>query len=295
MIGKIWMIVNILRNDQHPIRRIIGAMLLRMPFDIAKITRAKIRIHDFCIGFHSSSLSIAFWCNPQDRTLDYKFIKGYLKKNDIYIDVGANIGTMLIPAAKVVIEGKAIGVEPHPRIFSYLRDNVKLNDIMNNVELYNCALGNARGNVTFSNKRYDDVNRIEIKREGLIVPMMLLDDIGEQYDKINLLKIDVEGYEKYVCEGGRETLGKTDCVYFEICKEQYEAFGYSVTDMLTLLEKMDFKLFLVNPLEGHTMISIDKGCELPRNRTRNMLAVRNIGDFIARTGWRIDSSTKEIT
>ena len=284
-----------LRSDRYPIRRVVGGVLLRLPFDAGKVIKRSIRIQDYSIGFHSSSLFFAFWCNPQDREFDYEFIRSYLKNDDIYVDVGANIGTTLIPAAKIVKEGLAIGVEPHPKIFLYLRENVALNEVADNVLLYNCALGETRGNVTFSDKRNDDINAITIKGKGIAVPMQLLDDIGGKYKRINLLKIDVEGYEKFVCEGGTKTLAKTDCIYFEVFQEHYSAFGYSMKDMFLLLRALGFELFLVDTVAPRTIITGDRAYDLPTSYAINMLGIKDTRDFIERTGWRIEGDAKRIS
>ncbi len=126
-----------------------------------------------------------------------------VRSNDIYIDVGANIGTSLIPAAKSIKGGTAIGFEPHPKVFKYLKENVSLNNLEDSVELHNCAMGNEPGYLEFSENRGDDTaNKVMLTGKGITVPVKLLDDIGERYSRIDLVKIDVEGYEKFVIEGG---------------------------------------------------------------------------------------------
>lgn len=287
---KINTVLNIMRNDKRPIRRLLGSVLLRLPFDIAKVSCIKIKIHDYFIRLHSSSMSVAFWCNPEERTVDYMFITRYLKKDDTYIDVGANIGTTVIPATKAIQGGKAIGFEPHPKIFSYLKENIVLNNLGNNIELHNCALGNKRGQLCFSSKRTDDMNNVLLQGKGIDVPVKLLDDFSENLSNIALVKIDVEGYEKFVIEGGTKTLEKTQCIYFEVSSKHFETFGYSIEDLLITLEKMGFNLFqkkqskLLAPISCQHKFSV--GCT-------NAFAIRDIENFIERTGWQIYDVSKD--
>lgn len=287
--NKLKNILKTIFNDEKPLRRLLSEIIMRLPFDIGSFLHIKIRVQDYFIGLHQSSLSIAFWFNPNDRISDYKFITSYLKENDIYIDVGANIGTTLIPAANSIKGGKAIGFEPHPKIFSYLKDNISLNNQENSVELHNCALGNERGYLNFSSNRWDDMNKILTEGIGIKIPIKLLDDIGEKYAKIDLIKIDVEGYEKFVILGGIKTLKKTECIYFEISEEQFGLFQYSMKDLLIILENMDFQLF-INKVP-YKLESINSDYNLSMHHT-NAFAIRNIEDFKRRTGWQIYEDRK---
>jgi len=284
MIGKAKKVLNILRYDERPLRRLVGMVLLRMPLDIGRFVFKKIGIQNYFIRFHCSTLSLAFWHNPNDRLFDYNFMTSYLKEGDTYVDVGANIGTTLIPAAKTIGCGEAMAFEAHPKICSYLRENVLLNSLGNNVKVHNVALGNRRGYVTFSDRRDDDINRICFEGKVIKVPIAFLDDFTIDMEKINLLKIDVEGYEKFVVEGGIKTLDKTDCVYFEMSEEHFRTFGYSLKDLLVLLEEMNLCLFV--GAEPEKIKRIDSDYRLVTNR-RNAFAVKDIEDFIKRTAWRI--------
>lgn len=282
--SKLNKIVRILKGNK-PFQRIIDAIILRLPFDIGKVLKIKIKIQDFDIRLHQSSLSLAYWHNPNDRIEDYSFLTSYLSENDIYIDIGANIGTTIIPAAKRIKAGKVIGFEPHPKTFSFLEDNVRINNLLDSVELQNCALGNERGSIKFSSDLGDDMNKVlTAAGEGIIVPVKLLDDVAEKFEKIDLIKIDVEGYEKFVVEGGIKTLEKTECIYFEISEDHFKSFGYSVKDLLLILGQIGFRFYMKK--EGRLLEEIDCDYRLKEHHA-NAFAIRNLDEFKKRTGWKI--------
>jgi len=286
-LSKLNKIIRIFKGNK-PFQRVVDAIILRLPFDIGKILRIKIKIQDFNIRLHQSSLSLAYWHNPNDRIEDYSFLTSYLSENDIYIDIGANIGTTVIPAAKRIKAGKVIGFEPHPKTFSFLEDNVRINNLSDSVELQNCALGNERGSVKFSSDLGDDMNKVLTAGEGIIVTVKLLDDVGEKFERIDLIKIDVEGYEKFVVEGGIKTLEKTECIYFEISEDHFKSFGYSVKDLLLILGKIGFRFYMKK--EGKLLEEIDHDHKLKEHHA-NAFAVRNIEEFKKRTGWKVYGDT----
>jgi FkbM family methyltransferase len=287
LLDKIHKLFKLVRDDKKPLHRLLYIILKTLPFDLGKSLKMTIKVQDYIIYLNKSSLSLGFFYNPNDRQTDYSFITSYLKKNDIYYDIGANIGTTIIPAAISVGEqGKVIGIEPHPKIFSYLIRNISLNNL-NNVELYNFAVGNERKYIKLSDENYDDTNSILIEGDGIGVKMLLLDDFTNNYTIINLLEIDVEGYEKYVVEGGRHTLNKSECIYFELCDEHFSYYGYSVKYLLTMLEDMGFYLFIRNGLKS--IKQIDR-YYLSTMHHSNAFGLKDISNFLRRTGWRIDES-----
>jgi len=67
-----------------------------------------------------------------------------LRKGDIFIDVGANIGLMSIFASKVLgNKGLVYSFEPEPGTFSILKKNIEIN-LIRNIRIYNIGLGEKR-------------------------------------------------------------------------------------------------------------------------------------------------------
>jgi FkbM family methyltransferase len=233
----------------------------------------------FVVRFHPANLSSQLWIDPHGRDEALAFFRDYLEPGDFVVDVGANIGdTVLAAAVRVGAAGHVVGIEPHPRTFKYLQDNVALNRAAN-VETLNAAAGAAAGTVRFSDDRRDDMNRVGAG--PLEVRVARLDDLVGGSAEVALLKVDVEGYEKFVFEGATEVLRRTRCVLFEVSSLHFPRFGYTTADLLALLDRAGFRLF--RPLGGRRLESIP--LTFDTERFDNLLALRDVTDFARRTGW----------
>lgn len=194
----------------------------------------------FLIRLFPTNYSLMIQDEPNWGKADERFLRSYLRPGDLVVDVGANVGFISLAAASLVgPSGKVFSIEAHPRTFQYLKANANLNGF-SNLTLLNYALGNKIGTVTISNKKMDDMNRVDDKG-GTSVPLTTLDEVlSVTQGRIRLLKIDVEGYEKFVFEGAFQSLSRTDCIYFEVCEEHFATFDYSTADLLNFLGGTDF-------------------------------------------------------
>ena len=272
-------------RDKHPLRRLSAMIIGRS--GLGRLLGIKIKIQGDKYIFNPTALCSLYWCDPNARTEDYDFISSFLKKNDIYLDVGANMGVTVIPAARSVGDtGKVIAFEPHPKVSSYLKENVALNKL-NNVEIHNCAVGNQKGFIYFTNKFSDDMNQVTTTPENSIkVPIVLLDDVCKDWNNIALMKLDVEGYEKYVIEGAMETLLKVDCIYFEVSDKNFEDFGYQSRDLFRLLEQCGFRLFKKQG-KANELVPVDAQYKASYKEYENIFGIKNTDNFRNRTQWKV--------
>ena len=131
-----------------------------------------------------------------------------VKDGEAVIDVGANVGYYTLLASRLVGPGGAVlACEPEPLNTSYLRRHVQANRLAN-VTILETALGGGRGEVKFT--RGKGRGRGHISEDGeLSVPLRPLDDIVAEWGHSPAhLKIDVEGAEVDVIQGGMETLSR---------------------------------------------------------------------------------------
>jgi FkbM family methyltransferase len=133
-----------------------------------------------------------------------------LRPGDVFIDVGANVGYHSFRAASAVgAEGRVVAVEANPENARLIAHTIESNGLTN-VELVPMALGARRGYVSFgthvgSNGGFlpDGAATIDSGR-GTIVPTVALDDLA--FDRVVVVKIDVEGAEGIVIDGAVGTI-----------------------------------------------------------------------------------------
>ncbi|MCO5937086.1 FkbM family methyltransferase [Mucilaginibacter sp. RB4R14] len=136
---------------------------------------------------------------------DMAFLLHLLRPNDLFIDIGANIGsyTML---ASAEAGAKTIAVEPIPQTFENLTKNITLNNIGNRVTALNIGMGSKKDVLKFT-KIHDTGNHVATNgdAETIGVNVDTIDNILEGKTPL-LLKIDVEGFETEVLNGAANTL-----------------------------------------------------------------------------------------
>ncbi len=157
--------------------------------------------------------------------------KKYYKPNTNMLDIGSHIGTTGMLMAEIISKGyKVYAFEPV--YYDIVERNIKANKLNDKMELYSIGLGN---------KDYKTIiqvyDRMEIVPFGSIrihekqdlrkidqeIEVKKLDSL--KLDNISIIKIDVEGMEKYVLEGGIETILKNKPVIFiEVLKNEYNSF-----------------------------------------------------------------------
>jgi FkbM family methyltransferase len=138
--------------------------------------------------------------------VDMAFCLHLLHSGDLFVDVGANIGSYTVLASKVA-GANSVTLEPVPQTFERLKRNININEISSLVDARCCAVGATSSIIKFSND-CDTTNQAigdEYKGTWIEVPVLSLDEILQTL-KPTLIKIDVEGYEPKVIEGAKETL-----------------------------------------------------------------------------------------
>lgn len=265
--------------QKNPLRFALSRVLWRSGLcRFLIIDRGSYRLH-----FFPSTLSAELWADGAGRKNDEHYFAAYLEPGDTVIDIGANIGTLTLTASTRVGErGHVYAIEPHPQVYQYLNSNIKLNK-RSNITTLNFALSNESGELCFSNMRSDDCNGV-VADSSLKVKSETLDFlIGDQLKRVALLKVDVEGFEKFVFEGASGVLSRTECVYFEAWDQHFGKFGYSTNDILELLRRHGFRIFRLSSGDHATHVPADfhaMECE-------NLIAVKNVEDFSRRTGFLI--------
>jgi len=276
---KLLQFLTVVKQSKKPLRFLIAQVL-------AKTGLCKffvIKMDGYKLIFNPTALSITLFSNAGDRDHDEDFLKKILKEGDTYVDIGANIGTLVLCASQLVgSKGKVVAIEAHPRTFGYLSQNVALNGFTN-IKLLNYAVGDKDGMLSFSDSNTDDQNKvIGSNGSGIIIPVKKLDALLKQERHITLLKIDVEGFEKFVVGGATEMLKRTDVVLFESWDQHFLNYGYTVGELIDLFEDTGFKVFNIknDKLYNISRLYNSVKCE-------NLLAIRNMAQFSSKTAIKL--------
>lgn len=238
-------------------RRAVGMLHLRVPV-LRRIHHPTIDRGDYLLRFSPTRFAILLYRYPLLPRDDEQFLSHYLAPGMTYVDVGANIGTTTLAGARAVgATGVVVAFEPHPQTFRDLSDSVALNpELAAHITLVESAVGDVTGRVAISDLAENDVNHINAT--GIPVSMTSLDVALEGIAHIDLLKIDVEGYERNVFRGAKKTLAKTDAVYFESCEANFAQFGYAAGELFDLLAESGFRCFAVDSAD-YSLTEVDKG------------------------------------
>lgn len=137
--------------------------------------------------------------------VDMRFLLDTLQPDDLFADLGANVGSYTVLASKSR-RARSLSVEPDPDTLRALHRNIDINDIGDRVRVVETALGAGSGTISFTVGR-DTVNRVAeaSDAETRLVPLRTLDDILDG-EVPRLIKIDVEGFEAEVFRGAAKTL-----------------------------------------------------------------------------------------
>ena len=211
---------------------------------------------DYKIYLSNTDLSLKYFFNRHGGPTEYNFYNGLIKTGDIFVDIGANIGTVTIQIAlRAGIQGSVISFEPNENSYKHLLRNINLNKL-DNIETFNIGLGSNNQKIGFS---YNDTtshvsnnhkHQIEIKR---------LDDINalNRFDSIDLLKIDCEGYELEIIKGAESLLNKTKQIYMEFSETESKKYNGSNYELFEILEHKNFILYL-RKKGSQKLVKIDK-------------------------------------
>ena len=178
---------------------------------------------------------------------------------DTVIDTGAFVGIFTaILAKKVGKDGKVIAFEPVPDNFRLLEKNVKLNEISGQVELFNFAIGKADKRVFLIQKSSASRVSTSINASTLEVKLKSLDEIiGKR--SIDIIKIDVEGYEADVLAGANNLLRNVDgsprFIFIECHPYVWKDFGTNSAEIITFLRQAGYEIEIPK-LPGNTKLDV---------------------------------------
>ncbi len=182
------------------------------------------------------------------------FLAERIPPGGVFLDLGANIGAISIPISRRRKDIKIVCVEASPRIFGYLEKNLAENGLTD-ISKVNKAL------YYTDNDELDFFSPDEKFGKGSLSPVFTtkaqkvatikLDTLVGQLalPKVDMIKIDVEGYEYHVFKGAEALLSGKEApdIFFEFVDwAEQQAMGISVGDAQRLLQTYGYRIFYFN-------------------------------------------------
>ncbi|MBL4862663.1 MAG: FkbM family methyltransferase [Crocinitomicaceae bacterium] len=183
------------------------------------------------------------------------FLKKHLKKGDGFIDIGANIGSYSLIASKLVGEhGKVHAFEPIEDVYNRLLFNVQLYDL-ENVTTCKKAIYETKDLLKFFVSSHENLGMSSIfhhdTESGHMerVEAISLDEYVSalNIEKINLIKIDIEGAELFALKGMQNTIKKfRPIIVMEISEDVLQNSSIKSTDVIDFMEEFDYSRCAIN-------------------------------------------------
>ena len=173
------------------------------------------------------------------------FLKNNLNKELTFVDVGSNYGWHSIIASKFCKQ--VFSFEPQKRMFDIQKMSIDENKIKN-INLFNFAVGekNKKGQMNYINYDLNWVNMgdLSLGNGGEEIEIKDIDSL--MLPKIDIIKIDVQGYEKFVLEGGIETIKKNKPIMIVEFEEfQLNKFGYGSKNLFDRIRELDYEIYFL--------------------------------------------------
>jgi FkbM family methyltransferase len=180
-----------------------------------------------------------------------------VKESDVVIDIGANGGLHTIPLAKKVgSKGLVYAFEPQKIPRESLTEWLKYENLLHNVKIYNCAIGNENTMVNFyinhldpglSTLKLNSQHDLKVS-EKIKVKLLKLDTLlsnEENLNSLTFIKIDIEGGERDAIFGAKETIKKFNPVIVFENGFEWSAirYGYYSYDIINFFEENDYELY----------------------------------------------------
>jgi FkbM family methyltransferase len=219
-------------------------------------------------------LDIGEWIQQQIYFLDFfdergiRFLKKHLKKDSVFVDIGANIGCYTLIASKIVgAHGRVYAFEPIKSIFDKLKFNLQLNELQNVVaekkalyektDLLKLHLSSDENLGMSSIFRHDtESGSIEF------VEAVSLDEyiLAKDFNKLDFIKIDIEGSELFALKGMQNAISKyKPIIMIEISEDVLKNTSVKSTDIVNFIKGFNYIQMAIS-LNGDT-IDINEAAE----------------------------------
>ena len=227
----------------------------------------------------------AVLCNFEDRILELDvhpvweemettFVSSNIRPGDVFVDVGANIGYFSMLAAQNQ-PARVLAFEPVPGTFDLLTRNIRHNNLGEIIEPVNMALG-SRDRTAKSVCALGPKNHIEYTLDdddaGLATVEVRIGPLDgwlkehASIERVDFIKVDIEGYEYEFLRGARETIRSfRPMVLMEVEEYRLAKFGVTAEEVFGFMKEAGYEYLRVGPEEIVPGTCPEKDLSMTRN------------------------------
>lgn len=222
-------------------------------------------------------------------------MRALLPPGGIAVDAGANVGWHTLLMARLVgVEGRVLAAEANPSVSAELARNIQINRLPQ-VEILAHALGEAEGTLAFLDLPADDPGAASAHvvaggsscAKTISVRVRPLDAIVHEagFERLDFIKMDVEGYEWPVLQGSREAIAKfRPAIVFEFDAAYAPRGGGSGPLLWEFFARQEYRLYAigrnwaaqVEPMRWPNCANI---LALPDDRRVAVIASQNVKSY----------------
>jgi FkbM family methyltransferase len=196
------------------------------------------------------------------------FVRKHLRKGEVFLDIGANIGWFTLLASTIVGEtGSIFAFEPRPETAEHLRQTIEANLLSDRIALRQCGLADAEG-VAFINSAFETNNPggsfvlphpAGGDMESAPIALRTLDSF--KFEKVDFIKMDVEGSEMKVVKGGMRTISRCRPIILSEINPSalVQVSGATPDDFLRIFFELNYEVSIIDAVRGGETIACYPG------------------------------------
>jgi FkbM family methyltransferase len=192
----------------------------------------------------------------KDEALDC--LLSQIQSSDIVLDIGTNIGYVSLRCSQAASQGRVFGFEPSSHNFAKAKKNMALNPSISNLTINRIALGSLPGEISLKsgNLHNRGMSSVVTSAEPLaeMVKVLTLDDWFREnkLPKVDLIKLDVEGFELEVLKGGRWVIDTfRPKLFIEVDDRYLRKFDGTAPQIYHWLKAFDYR---IHTIEGREIL-----------------------------------------
>jgi FkbM family methyltransferase len=210
--------------------------------------------------------STGIFITREDYEPELAYLENVLSPGDVFVDGGANFGIYTVVAASLVgSSGRVLSFEPGEASFAILQKNIDINQF-DNVTAFQAGLSDREGTARFYHVE-NAPNSYSLGSEA--VPNGDFEEIitttlnrvleTEGIDRLDVVKLDVEGAEEMVLRGSQATLERhRPMILFEISKSATRRLGLSQDGAWQFLEQLGYRFFALDENQQPVVLATPK-------------------------------------